>query len=337
MFLHAWILLLLDQMVPVKVIMATFACSSHQVSDVRRRYHLEGLRACLKDHPRAGPRKKITPAMEAELTALACAKSPKGRKRWTIALLAQHYRLVYGKPNSKSAVQRILHAHHLKPWKKKMWCIPKVTPEFLARMYALLDLYAKPYNPDEPVVNVDEKHKQILADVRDPLPLGPNGHGVREDDHYKRKGSANIFVAVNPLEGWRLAQVTDRRTKQDYEAFLLQVVAHYPDARKIHIVADNLNTHTMKALQSVLGPDNLLFKRVELHYTPVHASWLNQAEVEISVMDEQCTGRRFQDKQELASEVQAWAAGRNLEHARIKWGYTRADAMADFVKAPASA
>jgi transposase len=336
-FLHAWILLLCDRLVPIKVIMATFGCSSHQISDVRRRYHLEGLRACLKDHPRTGPRKKLTPAMEAELTALTCTKPPKGRKRWTLALLAKHYRLVYGKPISKSAVQRILHAHRLKPWKKKMWCIPKVTPEFLARMYALLDLYAKPYNPAEPVVNVDEKHKQIQSHVRDPLPLRPDGHGNREDDHYKRNGSANIFVATNPLEGWRLVQVTARRTKVDYAAFLQLVLEHYPNASKVHIVADNLSTHTVKALQSVLGPGHPLFQRVELHYTPVHASWLNQVEVEIGVMDQQCTGRRFKDRQELESEVLAWATGRNAEQARITWGYTRAKAMADFEKTPASA
>lgn len=337
MFLHAWILLLCDQLVPVKVIMATFGCSSHQISDVRRRYHLEGLRACLKDHPRSGPRRKITPAMEAELTALACTKPPKGRKRWTVALLAAHFRRIYGKPMSKSTVQKILHAHHLKPWKKKMWCIPKVTPEFLARMYALLELYAKPHDPAEPVVCVDEKHKQILGNIRDPLPLGPDGRGVREDDHYKRNGSANIFVAVNPLEGWRLVQVTARRTKVDYATFLQLVLEHYPNARRVHIVADNLSTHTVKALQSVLGPGHPLFQRVEFHYTPVHASWLNQAEVEISVMDEQCTGRRFKDRQEVEAEVLAWADGRNAEQARITWGYTRAKAIADFEKAPASA
>jgi len=211
-----------------------------------------------------------------------------------------------------------------------MWCIPKVTPEFLKRMYALLDLYALAWNPAEPVVCVDEKHKQILAHVRDPLPLGPNGHGIREDDHYKRKGSANIFVAVNPLEGWRLAQVTDHRKKADYAAFLQQVVAHYPNAKKIHIVADNLNTHSLKALHSVLDPDDPLFNRVELHFTPTHASWLNQAEVEIGVMDQQCTGRRFQDRQELEAEVAAWLSERNRQQARIQWGYTRAKAEAKF-------
>lgn len=206
-----------------------------------------------------------------------------------------------------------------------MWCVGRITAEYRERMYALLDLYAKDYNADEPVVCVDEKSKQLLADKRQPQPMEP-GRPVKEDYEYTRKGTRNLFVAVEPKGGRREISVTARRTKRDFVAFvlyLLQVV--YVSARKLHLVVDNLNTHFAKSFIEVLGaePAALILARIEFHYTPKHASWLNMAEVEIGVMEKQCTGRRIPAEAMLQSVVAAWQQKRNVEKRGIQWTFTR--------------
>ena len=209
-----------------------------------------------------------------------------------------------------------------------MWCIGKLTTEYRQRMYALLDLYAKPYQEKEPVVCVDEKSKQLLKQVRTPIAASP-GKPLKEDYEYKRSGTRNIFMAIEPKGGHRQAEVTARRTKVDFVKFISHLVKEvYAGAKKIHLVLDNLNTHFRSSFEEVLGvkPATQLLKRVEFHYTPKHASWLNMAEIEIGIMDRQCTGRRLPDEETLQSEVADWKNRRNQAKSTIDWKFTRQDA-----------
>ena len=160
-----------------------------------------------------------------------------------------------------------------------MWCIGKLTPQYRQRMYNVLDLYHRPYNPDEPVVCVDEKSKQLLADTRVAIARKP-GAPLKQDYEYERRGTRNLFVAVEPLAGWRQVQVTTHRKKPDFVRFIQQLLqGRYRQAKKVHIVLDNLNTHFAKCFVEILGEKraNRLLSRIEFHYTPAHASWLNMA------------------------------------------------------------
>lgn len=209
-----------------------------------------------------------------------------------------------------------------------MWCIGKLTKEYRERMYVLLDLYARPYQKNEPVVCVDEKSKQLLEQPRTPIAASP-GKPVKEDYEYKRAGTRNIFMAIEPKGGRRQAEVTARRTKRDFVQFISHLVKKvYTRAQKIHLVLDNLNTHFRSSFEEVLGLKQAakLLERVEFHYTPKHASWLNMAEIEIGIMDRQCTGCRLPNEQILRSEVVAWANRRNQARSTIDWKFKRQDA-----------
>jgi len=216
----------------------------------------------------------------------------------------------------------------LKPWRKAMWCIGKITAEYRERMYGLCDLYARPYDPQEPVVCLDEKSAQLLASSRADLVAQP-GQIAKQDYEYVRKGTRNLFVAVEPKGGHRDVAVTARRTKADFVHFVQGLRQNaYAGVRKLHLVLDNLNTHFRSSFEQVLGAAAAaaLLERVEFHYTPKHASWLNMAELEIGIMDRQCTGRRLESAALLASEVAAWQNRRNEEHRGIQWKFTRQDA-----------
>ncbi len=210
-----------------------------------------------------------------------------------------------------------------------MWCLPNVDAKFIDQMNGILDLYARPYNPAEPVVCLDEVGKQLLEDIRPPLALAPR-HGQRVDYHYKRNGNCNIFVGVEPKGGWHQVEVTQRKKKEDYAAFVAGVVAHYPEATKVHVVADNFRTHSIKNLRVVLGQENPLLERIELHYTPVHASWLNMAELEASALARQCLKRRMKDISLVREETRAWNQKRNKAGIKIEWTFTRDDAKKIF-------
>lgn len=209
-----------------------------------------------------------------------------------------------------------------------MWCIGRLTDEYRNRMYGLLDLYARPYAKAEPVICIDEKSKQLLKDSRPPLPLKP-ATPAKQDYEYERAGTCNLFVAVEPQGQQRVVEVTDRRTKVDFVHFVRRLLEQgYAPARKIHLVLDNLNTHFRSCFEEVLGnaAAALLLQRVEFHYTPKHASWLNMAEIEIGILERQCLRRRLSDKVTLAAEVLAWQQRRNTERCGIQWSFTRQDA-----------
>lgn len=209
-----------------------------------------------------------------------------------------------------------------------MWCIGRITAEYRERMYGLLGIYARSYNAQEPVICVDEKSKQLLRQTRSPLPLQP-GRCTKEDYEYKRAGTRNIFVAVEPKGGHRLVEVTLRRTKPDFVSFVQHLVENvYATAVTVHLVLDNFNTHFRQTFVDVLGEAAaiVLLWRVAFHYTPKHASWLNMAEIEIGIMDRQCTGQRIASAELLQTEVQCWQQQRNAERRRIEWRFTRQDA-----------
>lgn len=209
-----------------------------------------------------------------------------------------------------------------------MWCIGKLTEEYRQRMYDLLDLYARPFRPAEPVVCLDEKSKQLLGDSRAPLPIRP-GTPVRRDYEYVRGGTCNLFVAVEPRGGKRTVVVTGRRAKTDFVAFVQYLLEKvYAKARRVHLVMDNLNTHFRKCFEEVLGVRKAkeLLRRVVFHYTPKHASWLNMAEIEIGILDRQCLDRRLPNRDILVAEVDAWQRRRNADKRGIAWSFTRQDA-----------
>ncbi len=208
-----------------------------------------------------------------------------------------------------------------------MWCIQEITQEYRKRMYRLLDLYKLPYDPHQPVVCMDEKSKQLLGDIRQPITAKP-GSPEKYDYEYKRKGTCNIFMAVEPKAGKRFVEVTESRTKTDFAYFIEQLVARFPKTACVQLVLDNLNTHFESSLLETFGKVKAkkLMERIRFIYTPKHASWLNMAEIEINIMDRQCTGGRIESKDKLSHNVQQWAKKRNKDKATIEWKFARQDA-----------
>lgn len=192
-------------------------------------------------------------------------------------------------------------------------------------MESLLDLYEEDYDEAFPVVCIDEKPVQLIEETRPPIPAKP-GRCKKVDYEYRRRGTSNLFVAVEPLKGRRRIKATSRRTKQDFAEFIRELVEDpvYADARKIRIVLDNLNTHKESSLYERFDPETArrLLRRVELHYTPKHGSWLNMAEVEISILQKQCLSRYIPSQDVLKNEVSAWETARNARRATIAWSFT---------------
>jgi hypothetical protein len=205
----------------------------------------------------------------------------------------------------------------------KSWCTPKITPEFLRRLKDILTLYAQPFDPGRPTVCFDEQNVQLLADSRPERPMRP-GRIRRQDYEYVRHGTRNIFMFLEPKAGWRHVLTTCRRTKVDWaKAIRYLVDVLYPLAAQIDLVYDNLNTHVPNTLIEIFGKveaDRLL-ARLVLHPTPVHASWLNMAEIDLSAMTSQCLKGRLPDEWTLALELIAWETRRNCAHQPIAWSF----------------
>jgi hypothetical protein len=191
-------------------------------------------------------------------------------------------------------------------------------------MEDLLDLYAEAFDPRRPVVCFDELPYQLVAETCLPLPLRP-GKPLRYDYEYRRNGTCNLFMFFQPLAGWRHVEVTEQRTKRDFAYRMKDLVGiHFPEAEVIRVVLDNLNTHSPAALYEVFEPQEArrIVRKLEFHYTPKHGSWLNMAEIEISVLDRQCLDRRLAEVAIVRSEVTAWETLRNDQHATVDWRFT---------------
>ena len=198
----------------------------------------------------------------------------------------------------------------------------------MAAMEDVLEVYHRPYDSANPVVCMDEASKQLIGEVRDPLPMRPS-QVEKYDSEYKRLGTANIFIAVEPLAGQRTTQVTDRRTKLDWAQFIRHLLENiYPNAEKVILVMDNLNTHTIGSLYEAFDAETArnLANRLEIHYTPKHGSWLNMVETELSVLCRQCLDRRIDSKEKITKEVATWESERNSREVTIDWQFTTADA-----------
>jgi transposase len=291
----------------------------------KRRFVEEGLEAALSELPRPGADRKLAEKEEALLIATACSAPPTGRARWTLELLAgEMVRLTKHGSLSSETVRRRLAENQLKPWLKKMWCISAVNPEFIARMEDVLDLYGETPDKRRPVVCFDETPRQLIGESRVPVAPKP-GRPARFDYEYVRNGTANVFMFVDAHRSWRHAKVTDRRACGDFAECMRDLVdTHYPTAERIRVVLDNLSTHTASALYETFeaAEARRILRRLEFHYTPKHASWLNMVEIEIGVMVAQCLDRRIPTKAMLLREVKAWERARNSTGARIKWRFT---------------
>ena len=212
-----------------------------------------------------------------------------------------------------------------------MWCVPELNEEFIERMEDVLSLYEKPYNKSEPVVCLDEKPVQCLEDKRRTVRVR-NG-AVRRDYEYIRRGTANVFCAVEPKAGRHFAKATPDRKRKAFARMLRDIERSYRKARTIHLVMDNLSTHSLAALQHTFGEEEgrKLWSRFTIHYTPKHGSWLDQAEIEISIYSKQCLGRRrISSLAELRSETRAWCRRVNQARLTFNWRFTVADARRKF-------
>jgi hypothetical protein len=310
---------------------AALDVSVSTVARVRKRFAGHGLATAVRRQvPRREYRRKLDGEHEAYLIALACGAPPEGYGRWSLRLLADRMvELGYADAVSHQTVRRVLRRNELKPWLRRQWVIPpKANAEFVWRMEDILSVYTRPYDPRRPQVCLDEMPEQLLADARPPLPMEP-GRPERVDYEYERRGTANLFMACEPLAGRRWVQVTDRRTAVDWAQQIKDLVdVRYPEAQRIVLVMDNLNTHTPASLYEAFEPAEAkrLADRLELHYTPKHGSWLNIAEIELSVLARQCLDRRIPDKATLTAEVAAWQDRRNAADGRVDWRFTADDA-----------
>ncbi|MHA7635036.1 IS630 family transposase [Corallococcus sp. M7] len=288
---------------------------------VKRRFVEGGVTHALHEKQRAGAERKLSGKEEALLVATACSGPPAGRARWTLQLLADEMvRLTEHEGLSRETVRRRLEENELKPWQKRMWCIPKVDAEYVARMEDVLELYAAPADKAHPVVCFDETPVQLIGEVRTPVPAAP-GRPRRYDYEYQRNGTANLFVHA----GRRHVDVTPSRTSRDFARQMRDLVdEHYPDAERVRVVLDNLSTHSAAALYETFPPQEArrLLRKLEFHYVPKHASWLNMVEIEISILTRQCLGRRLGDVKTLKHEVARWQRQRNLARARIRWRFS---------------
>jgi transposase len=322
---RAQILLAANNGLSDEVIASSVQTSTSTIGRTKKRFVEGNLELALVEARRPGAPRKLSDKEVALLCATTCSDAPEGRACWTLQLLADEMlTLTEHKTLSADTVGRRLAESPLKPWQKKMWCIAKVDAEYVARMEDVLDLYAEPRDEKRPVVCFDETPRQLIGEARVPVVAKP-GRLALFDYEYVRNGTANVFMFLDAHGPWRHAKVTDRRTNRDFAECMRDLTdLHYPNAERIRVVLDNLSTHKPAALYETFSPEEArrILRRLEFHYTPKHASWLNMVEIEIGVMVSQCLDRRIPDKATLISEVAHWQRRRNSEGARIRWSFT---------------
>ena len=301
---RAQILLAADSGHSDEEIAALVGAGTATVYRIKRRCVEGGVSHALTEDERPGGARKLSGEEEAHLIALACTKPPPGRAKWTCQLLANRVvALTVHTSLSGETVRRRLKENELKPWQRKMWCIPKVDAEFVARMEDILDLYAETPEQDHPVICFDEAPIQLVGETREPIPARP-GRKEKFDYEYVRNGCVNAFTFLDAHVPWRHVKISDRRCKTDFAQCMKDLVdVHYPTAVRIRVVLDNLSTHSAAALYETFPPKEArrILSRLEFHYTPKHASWLNMVEIEIGVLRQQCLDRRIDNTELLES------------------------------------
>ena len=334
---RAQILLAADAGIADETIASSLSVGGSTVYRTKRRFVEGNLEFALSEEVRpGGGGRKLSGKEAALLVATACSSPPQGRKRWTLDLLAgAMVRLTEHEGLSRETVRRRLAEDDLKPWRRDMWCIAQVDGCYVARMEDVLDLYAEDADPQRPVVCFDESPTQLIGEIRQPIPPAP-GQPERYDCEYRRNGTANLFVFLDAHRPWRHVKVTERRTARDFALCMRDLAdTHYPKAELIRVVLDNLSTHTAGALYETFpAPEaHRILQRLEFHYTPKHASWLNMVEIEIGVLRGQCLDRRIGARDILVAEIAAWQKQRNASGARVKWKFTTQKARTKLARA----
>lgn len=302
--------------------MEALGVSATMVGKIRQRCVEEGVDAALEDRPRPGAAPKLTEKQCAHVIALACTPAPEGHDHWTLRLLAdQGVQLGFSDSFSHEAVRQLLKKHP-EPWQQQEWCIPEVGADFVAPMEDVLDLYEAPYDPAYPVVCFDESPKQLIGEVRTPIPVEP-GAPARYDVEYVRHGVRDLMMMCEPKRGWREALITERRTKIDFTHTMKYLVECFPEATTIRVVLDNLNTHKPASLYEAFPPEEAraIARKLEFHYTPKQGSWLNIAEMELAVLSNRCLSQRIPDEATLRRHVETNIRERNAKALPVKWRF----------------
>jgi len=334
---HAQILLLADRDRPDgpwtdPQIADALVMHANTVARIRKRFVTRGEQPALERQMRSNPPvpPKMDGVLEAHLVALCCSPPPQGQVRWTMQLLAGELtRRGLVTQISAETVRKTLKRNELQPWRKESWCIPeKDAARFVAQMEQVLDVYTAPPDPAVPTITMDEASKQLLSHEQEPPPLQP-GQPWREDYHYGREGGQALFLFFDPVRGWRRVSCRDSRTRVDWAEESRRLLEEdYPLARKVRLVCDNLNIHHIASLYEAFPAEqaHALARRLEFCYTPRNGSWLNVAEIELSVLARQCLNRRIASAEELRREVAAWEEARNRDGSKVQWRFTTADA-----------
>jgi transposase len=300
------------------------------VTNVANVYNDAGLDAALFDEERSGRPIDFDDRERSRIIAMVCSDPPQGYYRWTLDLIvdeSQKRELIEG-TISREQVRIILQEHDLKPWREKMWCIGEIDAEYVERMEDVLDVYERPYDEKYPVVCVDEKPVPLISDSRERIPAEP-GEILKKDYEYVRDGSVNVFCAVEPKVGRYFNTVTGQRCGSDFAIFLKSLADSYDEASKIVLVMDNLSIHKEKHLIERFGEEagRKLWNRFEPHYTPKHASWLNQAEIAIGMYSRQCLGDgRIGSIANLINQTKAWNKSTNRKKTIIQWRFNKSKA-----------
>lgn len=301
------------------------------VTNVASTYIKHGLYAALYDDERSGRPIDFDDRERSRIIAMVCTDPPCGVYRWTLDLIVEEAkkRELINDTISREQVRIILQEHDLKPWQEKMWCIGELDEEYIQKMEDVLDVYARPYNEKKPVICVDEKPVALIGDTRERILPSEPGDVLKKDYEYERNGSVNVFCAIEPKAGKYINTVTEKRCGSDFAKFLKSISEKYYNAEKIVLVMDNLATHKEKHLIEYYGETDgkRLWNKFEVHYTPKHGSWLNQAEIAIGMYSRQCLGDgRIGTTENLKIQTKAWNARVNKKKIKINWRFTKSKA-----------
>ena len=310
---------------------AAGACASTVISTLKA-FCEEGLKSAItpKRNPGSDTAKlKTTGDIEAKIIARACSPAPEGRARWTLSLLTEEMAVVLEENLSRATIGRVLNRNELRPHLSEYWCIPpQEDADFVAHMEDILDLYQQPYDPRTPLWCMDEKPYQILGEGREPLPMR-KGDIAKYDSDYIRNGTVSIFCFIQPHTGKIRHAVEPTRTAVDWAEQIRSLVDEIePEAEKIILVMDNLNTHNISSLYKAFPPEEArrIAKKLEVHYTPKHGSWLDIAEIAINIITRECLDRRIPGIGELRKELKSWNDAYDQDPTPVKWQFQTSDA-----------